>query len=75
MGAVRKDAELKLSAARMWESAKPWITAEERAEAEKKVCVFLAICKPVLPLQDFFWFQTNMDYHHTLMWGVFKLPT
>lgn len=39
VGMVRKDADLKLASARMWEGAKPWITAEERAEAEKRVRV------------------------------------
>jgi len=28
----------------MWEASKPWITAEERAEAEKKVCDFVGMC-------------------------------
>lgn len=37
LGALRKDMDVKLSAARMFESVKPWITAEERADAEKKV--------------------------------------
>ena len=37
LGALRKDIDVKLSAARMFESVKPWITAEERADAEKKV--------------------------------------
>ena len=44
MSFARKDADLKLSAARMWEASKPWITAEERAEAEKKVCDFVGMC-------------------------------
>jgi hypothetical protein len=37
MAAARKEVELKTAAVRLWEDARPWISAEERKEAEDLV--------------------------------------